>query len=135
MTGAWTHLPWGWFLGIAVVDIGLARFALRRRRDDRRLEVELKRAEASVLIRCHGWLVPRSRAAALEGRDTGEWNWPLHHEVLRSSVYNLRDGGGGLFVEEVVADHCPSEPEAALPMSLVGRGYAVRTARGGRVAA
>ncbi len=78
-----SHLPWGWFTLMAIVDLGLIGVVIARRLRARsagsRVGTRPSRAEALVLR--SGWWVPRSRVLALPAR-RASYAWPLHRDYM-----------------------------------------------------
>jgi hypothetical protein len=91
VNGLYSGLPWGWFIGIGAFDAVLAGVVLHRRRSQR----DDPNYGRDGQIHVNGWWVPMARAAQLS-TGAGTWEWPVHREYLRRSVYSVRVYGGAV---------------------------------------
>lgn len=77
-----SHLPWGWFAAMAIVDLALMAVVVSRRLRARRASrFERRPSPAEALVLRSGWWVPPSRVLGLPV-DPAVYAWPLHREYM-----------------------------------------------------
>ncbi|MDQ6846863.1 MAG: hypothetical protein M3019_04680 [Candidatus Dormibacteraeota bacterium] len=79
-----SHLPWGWFTLMAIVDLGLIGVVIARRRLARsaaRSGAGSRPSRAEALVLRSGWWVPQSRVLALPAQ-RASYAWPLHRDYM-----------------------------------------------------
>ena len=81
--GITSHLPWGWFSLMAIVDVALVAVVVARRFRARSAAGGVRRTQArsDALVLRSGWWVPRSRVLGLPSHQP-TYAWPLHREYM-----------------------------------------------------